>query len=102
MMNRIIYATKDYVKYLVNEVEKDFGLQGRNILTGRLYSSIPLANWILDRNITAASTLNANKIGIPDKLKDTSCHEEFGVTCHVESEKKDMSPSIQEWTKKNF
>ena len=33
MMNPIIFATKDYVKYLVNEVKKHFSLQGRNIST---------------------------------------------------------------------
>ena len=85
-----ISATEDYVKYLVNETEKDTSLQGRNISTDRLYTSIPLANWLLDKNITTVGTLNTNRIGLPNELKDTRCREEFSVTCHVESEDKNM------------
>ena len=85
-----ISTTEDYVKYLVNETEKDTCLQGRNISTDRLYTSISLANWLLDRNITTVGTLNTNRIGLPNELKDTRCHEEFSVTCHVESEDKNI------------
>ena len=85
-----ISTTEDYVKYLVNETEKDTCLQGRNISTDRLYTSIPLANWLLDRNITRVGTLNTNRIGLPNELKDTRCREEFSVTCHVESEEKNI------------
>ena len=90
-----ISATEDYVKYLVNETEKDTSLQGRNISTERLYTSIPLANWLLDRNITTVGTLTTNRIGLPNELKDTRCREECSVTCHVESEDKNMSCRVQ-------
>ena len=43
-----IDSTENYVKYLVNETEKDISLKGRNISTDRLYTSIPLANWLLE------------------------------------------------------
>ena len=66
-----ICATEDYVKYLVNEVEKDTSLKGRNVSTDRLYTSVPLAKWLLDRDITTVKTLNTVRIGIPDELKDT-------------------------------
>ena len=39
-----IDSTENYVKYLVNETEKDISLKGRNIYTDRLCTSIPLAN----------------------------------------------------------
>ena len=77
-------------KILVNEVEKDTSLKGRNVSTDRLYTSVRLAKWLLDRGITTAKTLNTVRIGIPDELKDTKCRENFSVTCHVESKEKSL------------
>ena len=51
-----IDSTENYVKYLVNETEKDISLKGRNISTDRLYTSIPFANWLLERDITTWDT----------------------------------------------
>ena len=47
-----IDSFENYVKYLVNETEKDISLKGRNISIDRLYTSIPLAKWLLERDIT--------------------------------------------------
>ena len=81
-------ATEDYVKYLVNEVEKDAGFKVRNISTDCSYTSVPLAEWLLDRDIATVGTLNTVTIGIPDKLKNTKCRENFSVTFYVESKEK--------------
>ena len=83
-----ICATEDYIKYLVNEVEKDTSLKGRNISTDRLYTSVPLAKWLLDHDITTVGTFNTVRIGIPDELKDAKCRENFSVTYHIESKEK--------------
>ena len=72
-----ICETEDYVKYLVNEVEKDTSLKGRNISTDRLYTSAPLAKWLLDRDITTVGTLNTVRFGIPDEVKHAVCRENF-------------------------
>ena len=64
---------KSMIHALVNEVEKDTSLKGRNISTDRLYTSVPLVKWLLDRDITTVGTLNTVRIGIPDELKDTKC-----------------------------
>ena len=77
--------TENYVKYLVEEFEKDAFLLGRNISTDRLSTSISLANWLLERGITTVGTLNTNRIGQPDEIKQTKDCEEFNVTCHVDS-----------------
>ena len=79
-----IESTEQYVKYLINETEKDVSLHGRNLSTDRLYTSISLAKWLLDRHITTVGTLNTNRIGIPDELKSTKDREEFSVTCHLD------------------
>ena len=57
----------------MNEAEKDTSLKGRNISTDRLYASVPLVKWLLNRNITTVGTLNTVRIGTPDELKDTKC-----------------------------
>ena len=87
MFNKMYYicATEDYVKYLVNEVEKDTSLKECNISTDHLYTSALLARWLLDRDIATVGTLSTVRIGIPDELKGTECRENFSVTCHVES-----------------
>ena len=44
-----INGTENYVKYLVNTTQNDVSLKGRNISTDRLYTSIPLANWLYEK-----------------------------------------------------
>ena len=41
----------------------------------RLYNSISLANWFLERNITCVGALNNNRIGILVELKDAKNHK---------------------------
>ena len=60
-------------------------LKGCNISTDCLYTSIPLAKWLLDHDITTIGTLNTVRIDISDELKDTKCKVNFSVTCHIES-----------------
>ena len=83
-----ICATEDYVKYLLKEFEKDTSLKGRNILTECLYTSIPLAKWLLDCDIATVRIPSRVRISIPDELKDTKRRQNFSVTCHIESKEK--------------
>ena len=80
-----IDCSENYVKYLVNATEKYISLKGQNISTNRLYSSISLANCLLERNITTVGTVNTTRIGIPDELKTATDQDEFSATCHFES-----------------
>ena len=79
-----INSTENYVRYLVNQTANDVELQGRNISTDCLYTSMSLANWLLGRKITCVGALNYNRQGIPTALKNRSEREEFSVTCHYE------------------
>ena len=85
-----IDSTENYMKYLMNATETDVSLKGQNISTDRLYTNIPLADWLFDRNITTVGTLNSNRMGIPDELKNPKEREEFGITCHFEKEKRNF------------
>ena len=57
----------------------------------RLYTSIPMANWLLEKNITVVGTLMTNRRGIPDEIKVTNNREEFSQTIHFEEGKKDLA-----------
>ena len=61
-------------------------LKGRNISTGRLYTSIALANWLLENNITTVGTLNTTRIGVPDELKKAEGRDDFSATCHFQAQ----------------
>ena len=38
--------------------------------------SIPLAEWLYDKNITCIGTLNSNRKGMPKEIKETKSREE--------------------------
>ena len=62
-----ICGTESYIKELVTSLEKFVSLQGRNISMDRLYTSIPIAKWLLERNITCVGTLQTRRICIPEE-----------------------------------
>ena len=68
------------MKYLGNVTERDVSVKEQNISADRLNTSIPLADWLFDRNIATVGTVNSNRLGIPDELKNPKEQEEFRVT----------------------
>ena len=63
-------GTASNIKALVNGNEKHVSLQGRNISMDRLYTSISTTRWLLSRNITMIGTMQSNRSGIPNKIKN--------------------------------
>ena len=51
------------------------GLAGRNISFARLYTSIPLAKRLLEKRNTCIGTMQLNRKGIPDELKEIKNRE---------------------------
>ena len=103
--NSIVYAGKpesgtgpyylsginEYVQKLVDGVSSVLPLQGRNITTDRLYTSISMANWLLNKKgMTMVGTIQANRIGVPAQLKDPINRKDFSNTIHYEKEAKDL------------
>ena len=43
---------------------------GKNISYDRLYTSIPMVQWLLDRRITSVGTFQSNRKGIPAEVKE--------------------------------
>ena len=44
-------------------------MNGRNITTDNLYTSIPLANKLLERKMTLVGTMRHNRVGLPKEVK---------------------------------
>ena len=72
-----IKDTLTLVKRIVEGYEQHgYSLKGTNISMDRYYTSIPLAEWLYDKNITCIGTLNSNRKGLPKEIKETKGREE--------------------------
>ena len=65
-------------------------LKGRAITTDRLYTSVEIANWLLQKNIATVGSVQKGRVGIPSELFDTKGKEIFSATCHFEKNNKDL------------
>ena len=68
-------GTSQTVKYLIQNLECHTNLVRRNISYDRLYTSVPMAQWLLDRGITSIGTLQSNLKGIPAEIKEIKDRE---------------------------
>ena len=68
-------ATSQTVKYLIQNLECHTNLVGRNISHDRLYTSIPMAKWLLDRGKISVGTLQSNRKGIPAEIREIKNRE---------------------------
>ena len=73
------------MKYLVQNFQNYVDLQGRNISFDRLYTSVSLAQCFLSQNITCVGTLQSNRRGIPNEIKNVAERERFSYECFWES-----------------
>ena len=65
-----IQGTEAIVHYLIKTLSTNSSLVGSNISFNRLYTSIPLAKWLLEKQITCIGTMQLNR-----KLKKTKSRE---------------------------
>ena len=73
-----INTIDEYVLYLIDKVAAsgaEYNMKGCNITTDRLYTSVSLAQKLLDRGITLVGTWQSNRKGFPEELK-TVCGNE--------------------------
>ena len=45
----------------------------------RLYTGIPIAKWLLQKNMTMIGTFQSNRTGIPPQIKDTKNREDLST-----------------------
>ena len=66
------------VKYLIQNLECHTNLVARNILYDRLYTSIPMAQWLLDSGKTSVGTLQSNRKAIPAEIREIKDRDLLG------------------------
>ena len=71
-------GTSQTVKYLIQNLECHTNLVARNILYDRLYTSIPMAQWLLDREKTSVGTLQSNRKAIPAEIREIKDRDLLG------------------------
>ena len=62
-------------------------LQGRNLTTDNLYTSIPLAEQLEQRKMTLVGTMRHNRVGISKEVKSLEGREAFSTEMWWEKEK---------------
>ena len=56
------------------------------------YTSIPLAEWLYDKNITRIGTLNSNQKGLPKEIKETKGRQENSwIPCKTDKDEVNLS-----------
>ena len=68
-------GTSQTVKYLIQNLECHTNLVARSILYERLYTSIPMAQWLLDGEKTFVGTLQSNRKAIPAEIREIKDRE---------------------------
>ena len=56
----------------------------------RLYTSVEIANWLLEKNITNVGTVQKDRVGFHEEVFDTKNRELSSKICHFEKDKKDL------------
>ena len=70
-------GTFEVTKRMVSKLQRYTTLKGRNISFDRLYTSLPLTNYLLEKDITAVGTLVSNRKGLPKEFVKTAGRKEF-------------------------
>ena len=53
----------------------------------RLYTSVEIANWLLEKNITIVGTVRKGRVDFPEEVFDTKNRDVLSKTCHFEKGK---------------
>ena len=65
-----VTGTDKCTEYLVDGLQEHVDLSGRNISMDRYFTSMTIAAYLLERNITLVGTLRTDRVGIPKEIKD--------------------------------
>ena len=69
-------GTDEYTKYLVNGFSTVANMSGCNISMNRYFTSVPLAQWCLERNIAIVGTMRLDRKGIPAEIEKIDKRDE--------------------------
>ena len=68
-------TSQTVIIYLIQNLECHTNLVARNILYDRLYTSIPIAQGLLNRGKTSVGTLQSNRKAIPAEIREIKDRE---------------------------
>ena len=54
----------------------------------RLYTSVEIASWLLEKNMTIVGTVQKGRVRFPEEVFDTKNREMLSKTCHYEKIKR--------------
>lgn len=78
----------EYTKYQINNLLRYNGHTGRTIFLDRYFTSITLIQLCLEKRISIVGTMQTDRKGIPQKVKDLNhCEEKPTKFCHLEDKK---------------
>ena len=81
-----VTGTDNYTNYLVDKILVHKSLKGRNISMDRRYTSVAIARWLLEKDITMIGSLQSNRRGIPPEIKDISTREILSTETYWEQD----------------
>lgn len=84
-------GTEAVVRHMMEQLGRHGDLRGRNLSIDRLYTSIPLAEWLFEKGVTVVGTLQANRRGIPADIKKTDGRPELSYQVYWSDRNKHMS-----------
>ena len=71
-----VTGTDNYTKYLVKGLERRVDIRGRNLSIDRFFTSVTIAEWLLDRGLTVVGNLRTDRKGIPEAVKKVDNRED--------------------------
>ena len=74
-----VTGTDNYTKYLVDSIKQYVRLRGRNISMDRYFTSLPVAEYLLENDITVVGTLRSHRIGLPKELTEVKDRDDLSV-----------------------
>ena len=74
-----VTGTDNYTKYLVDSLKQYVQLRGRNISMDRYFTSLPVAEYLLENDITVVGTLKCHRIGLPKELTEVKDRDDLSV-----------------------
>ena len=69
-----IGSAADLIKNLVIWTKEQVRFDGKNISMDRLYTSVEIADWLLEKDITIVGTVQKGRVGFPEDVFDTKNH----------------------------
>ena len=84
MMNHFTFyisSPADYIKNFVIRTKERVIFDERNISMNRLYTSVEIANWLVEKNMIVVGTVQKGRVGFPGEVFHPKNCEVLSKTC---------------------